>query len=156
MADNKTNTLESWMVNLILRNEDTGVLPAAIGDDGLHGSTTAGDLYLSLHTGDPGEGGDQTTSEATYTSYARVAVNRNSDGTADWSQSSAGSASTNNNTITFPTCTGGSNAITHFGIGTSSAGSGALLYFAPLSAPLAISTGIVPQFAAGSLSVAEK
>lgn len=30
-------------------------------------------LYIALHTGDPGEGGNQTTSEATYTSYARVA-----------------------------------------------------------------------------------
>ncbi len=29
-------------------------------------------LYVSLHTGDPGEAGDQTTSEAAYTSYARV------------------------------------------------------------------------------------
>ena len=33
-------------------------------------------LYVSLHTADPGEAGDQTTSEATYTGYARIAVVR--------------------------------------------------------------------------------
>ena len=41
-------------------------------------------FYLSLHTGDPGEAGDQTTSEATYTSYARVAVLRTSAGWNIW------------------------------------------------------------------------
>lgn len=41
-----------------------------------YGST----LYVNLHTADPGEAGNQTTSEATYTSYARVAVARTSGG----------------------------------------------------------------------------
>lgn len=36
--------------------------------------------YVSLHTGDPGEAGDQTTNEATYAGYARVAVARDSGG----------------------------------------------------------------------------
>jgi hypothetical protein len=38
------------------------------------------DLYLALHTADPGEAGNQTTSEATYTSYARVTVARSGAG----------------------------------------------------------------------------
>ena len=37
-------------------------------------------LYVSLHTADPGESGSQTTSEVAYTSYARVAVARTSGG----------------------------------------------------------------------------
>src|SRR5262252_1773311 len=37
-------------------------------------------LYLSLHTADPGAGGSQTTSEAAYTSYARATVARTSSG----------------------------------------------------------------------------
>jgi hypothetical protein len=54
---------------------------ANIGDaTGLRGSTTAGSLYLSLHTADPGETGSQTTSECNYTSYARQAVARSSGG----------------------------------------------------------------------------
>lgn len=32
--------------------------------------------YIALHTADPGEAGSAVTSEATYTSYARVAVTR--------------------------------------------------------------------------------
>src|SRR5206468_700832 len=37
-------------------------------------------LYVSLHTADPGEAGDQTTSECTYGSYARQAVTRSGAG----------------------------------------------------------------------------
>ena len=35
-------------------------------------------VFVALHTADPGEAGDQTTSEATYTGYARIAVARTS------------------------------------------------------------------------------
>ena len=52
---------------------------AGIGDvTGLVGSSADGNLYLSLHTADPA-GGNQTTNEAAYASYDRVAVAR--DGT---------------------------------------------------------------------------
>ena len=37
-------------------------------------------LYVSLHTANPGAGGAQNTSEAVYTSYARVAVARSTGG----------------------------------------------------------------------------
>lgn len=107
-------------------------------------------LYVSLHTADPGEGGDQTTNEATYTSYARVAVARTSGG---WTVS--GNAVTNAASILFPECTGGSNTITHFGVGKSSSGAGVLFYSGALTASLAVSTGIQPQFAAGDLDITE-
>jgi hypothetical protein len=42
-------------------------------------------VCISLHTADPGEAGDQTTSEATYKSYARVSVART---TAGWTVTS--------------------------------------------------------------------
>ena len=49
---------------------------ASIGDAaGLQNSAADGNIYVSLHTADPA-GGNQTTSEATYTGYARVAVAR--------------------------------------------------------------------------------
>src|ERR1700680_2784658 len=74
-------------------------------------------LYVSLHTADPGPSGNQTTSEATYTSYVRVAVARTSSG---WTVS--GNSVSPNATITFPTATGGSETETYAAIGIASSG----------------------------------
>lgn len=140
-----SNSFETSLLNLILANANI----ANIGDaTGLRGSTTAGSLYISLHTADPGEAGNQTTSEATYTSYARVAVSRN--GSA-WTVS--GSNGSNAATVSFPQATGGSNTITHFGIGTAASGTGVLLLSGALSASLAVSTGIAPKFDPGELDI---
>lgn len=113
-----------------------------------------GNLYLSLHTADPGEGGDQTTNEVStgaYTSYARVAVARDNTG---WTVS--GSSSTNAALIQFPQCTGGTGAtVTHVGIGTSSSGPGTLLASGALTASLAVSNLIQPQFAASAITYTE-
>lgn len=71
------NNWISDLLNLLFNNTNA----ANIGDaTGLRGSSSAGSLYLSLHTADPGLTGDQTTSEATYTSYTRVGVVRTSSG----------------------------------------------------------------------------
>lgn len=105
-------------------------------------------LYISLHTADPGATGNQTTNEATYTSYARVGVARDATG---WVID--GQTIKNDDPITFPTATGGSNTITHVGIGTASSGTGGLLLRAPLSASVSVSSGITPSFAAGVLIV---
>jgi hypothetical protein len=143
----KTNDWENALLLLLFNNDDA----ANIGDaSGLLGSATAGSLYISLHTGDPGEAGDQTTSEATYTSYARVAVARTTGG---WTVSA--NLATNAAAITFPQCTGGSNTITHFGVGTASSGAGVLLYKGALNSSLAVSTNITPEFGAGDLDVSE-
>lgn len=140
-----TNAFETDLLDHIFANADI----ANIGDaTGLRGSTTAGSFYISLHTADPGETGDQTTSEATYTSYARVAVVRSGSG---WTVS--GNEVTNAAAVTFPACTGGSSTVTHFGIGTDSTGAGNLLFYGALTASLAISNGITPSFAIGALSV---
>lgn len=104
------------------------------------------DLYLALHTADPGEAGSQTTSEATYTSYARVAVVRSAVG---WTVS--GATVENAALVQFVTCTGGSNTITHVSIGTVSSGAGQILVSGALSSSLSVSTGIQPQFSAGAL-----
>jgi len=96
-------------------------------------------LYVSLHTADPGEAGSQTTSEATYTSYARVAVARTSGGWVVTGNSVSPAAA-----ITFPEATGGTNTITHMGIGTASSGAGVLLYSGTVSPSLSVSTGVTP------------
>lgn len=116
---------------------------------GIRGSTTAGSLFVALHTADPGETGDQTTSEATYGSYARVAVARSGSG---WTVSgTAPTQATNAGAVTFPACTSGSNTITHFSIGRETSGTGQILVSGALGASLAVSTGITPNFAIGAL-----
>lgn len=107
-------------------------------------------LYVSLHTANPGATGSQTTSEAAYTSYARVAVARTSGG---WSISSE--TISNVAAVTFPTATGGSETETYVGIGTAASGTGILLWFGALTASLAVSNGITPSFAIGALTVTE-
>jgi hypothetical protein len=140
-----TNAFETSLLDHIFTNANI----ANVGDaTGLRGSSTAGSLYVSLHTADPGETGDQTTNEATYTSYARVAVARSG---AGWTVS--GNNASNAAAVTFPAATGGTNTITHFGIGTDSSGAGNLLFKGALSASLAVSSGITPSFAIGELDV---
>ena len=107
-------------------------------------------LYLSLHTADPGEAGDQTTNEATYTGYARVGVARDNTG---WVVS--GNQSSNDDLLQFPQCTGGSNTITHVAIGTASSGAGQILYSGALNASIVVSNLIQPQFAAAALQITE-
>ena len=70
----KGNTFENdW---LLLIFNATAI--ANIADNAASSPLTT--LQVSLHTADPGEGGSQTTSETSYTSYARVAVARTAGG----------------------------------------------------------------------------
>lgn len=146
----KTNTWESDLLLLVFNNTTA----ANIGDaTGLVGSSTAGSLYVSLHTSDPGETGTQTTNEANYTSYARVAVARSS---AGWTISgTAPTQAANAATVSFPQCTGGSSTVTYVGIGTASSGTGKLLYSGALTSSLAVSNNITPSFTAGALVITE-
>jgi hypothetical protein len=141
----KGNTFENDLLKLIFN----ATAIANIADNAATSPLT--DLYVSLHTADVGEDGTQETSEATYTSYARVAVARTTSG---WVASTAG-ATDNVAAITFPECTGGSNTITHFAVGTASSGAGKVLYKGALTSSLAVSTGITPEFAIGALDVTE-
>ncbi len=104
-------------------------------------------LYVSLHTADPGAGGSQTTSEAGYTSYARVAVARTSGG---WTVTSATVVPAA--TITFPASTGGSAAsITNWAVGTDSSSTGKILYTGTVTPNLTVvSGGAAPLLTAAS------
>lgn len=138
------NTMETELLEHLFENSDI----ANIGDaTGLRGSTTAGSLYIALHTGDPGEGGDQTTNEAAYGAYARVAVVRSA---AGWT--TTGNTVVNAADVTFPEATSGSETETHFSIGTSASGAGKIILSGALTASRAVSTGIQPYFPAGDLS----
>lgn len=139
-----TNALETALLGLLITNADA----ANIGDaTGLRGSSTAGVFWISLHTANPNETGDQTTSEATYTDYARVSVARS---TAQWTVT--GNTADNDNAITFPAASGGSSTITHFGLGSDETSTGNLFLYGTTNS-LAVSSGITPSFAAGALDI---
>lgn len=115
-------------------------------------STPLTNLYLSLHTGNPGVGNSQLTNEGTiYTNYTRIAVARTTGG---WDVPSGG-ATANAALVQFPQCGASGATITHVAIGTASSGAGTVLYAGELTSPLAVANGIQPQFAAGALDVTE-
>lgn len=135
----KGNTFENDLLKLIFN----ATAIANMADNAASSPLT--NLYVSLHTADPGEAGDQTTNETTYTSYARVAVARTSGG---WTVS-ANSVSPVAN-IDFPTCTGGSATITHWAVGTASSGAGKLLYSGAVSPNISVSSGVTPRLTTSS------
>jgi hypothetical protein len=124
-----------------------------IAEDDSTGALT--DLYVCLHTGDPGVGGDQRTNEATYGSYARVAVARTTSG---WAVPSSGSTSNDAvaGVVFVEATSGASNLITHVSIGTAGGtGAGKVLYSGQLSSSRTISEGIQPQFNRNALVCSE-
>jgi len=143
----KTNTFENELLLLIFNND---TLPLVGDATGIVGSSADGSLYVSLHTADPGEAGDQTTNETAYTNYVRVAVARTAGG---WTVS--GNTASNTALVQFAQCGVTGATLTHFGIGTASSSTGKLLYKGALTSSLAVSSGIQPQFAAGDLDVTE-
>lgn len=140
-----SNAFETEILDLIFNNAAI----ANIGDaGGLQPSATAGSLYVSLHTGDPGEAGDQTTNETAYTNYARVAVARSG---AGWTIS--GNTVSNAALVQFPQCGVTGATLTYVGVGTASAGAGVLLFSGQLSSSLVVANLIQPQFAIGDLDI---
>lgn len=107
-------------------------------------------LYLSLHTSSPGVGGNQTTNEASYTGYARVAISRDVAGMLI----SGGSVS-NAALVQFGACTSGSNTLTHFAIGTAASSTGQVLYFEALTTSFTVTAPIQPQFGTGTMTITE-
>ena len=103
-------------------------------------------VYVSLHTADPGEAGAQNTSEAAYGSYARVAVARSGAGFTVTGNSVSPAA-----TITFGAMTAGAGGtVTHFSIGTASSGAGVLLYKGAVSPTMAVANGVTPTLTTAS------
>lgn len=116
-----------------------------LGDaGGLLPSSSAGSVYMSLHTADPGEAGTQATNETSYSGYARIPIVRSTSG---WAVS--GNTAQNVAAILFPQCIGGSATITHAAVGYALSGANPIIFSGALSASLIVNPGITPQFAAG-------
>lgn len=135
----KSNTFENDLQKLIFN----GTAIANIADNAATSPLT--NLYVALHTADPGEAGDQTTSEIAYTSYARVAVARTSGG---WTVTGNSVSPVAN--IDFPAGTGGSGTATHFSIGTAASGAGKILHSGALSPTIVCGAGITPRITPAS------
>lgn len=135
----KGNTFENDLLKLIFN----ATAIANLADNAASSPLT--NLYASLHTGDPSEGGNQTTNECAYTSYARVAVARTSGGWTVTANSVSPVAD-----IDFPACTGGSETATHWAVGTASSGTGKILYSGTITPNIAIATSVTPKLTTAS------
>ncbi|MBC7282678.1 hypothetical protein [Hoeflea sp.] len=131
----KGNTFENDLLKLIFN----GVAIGNLADNAAAAPLT--DLYVSLHTADPGEAGDQTANEAAYTSYARVAVARSG---AGWTVT--GSSVSPAAEISFPEATGvaDNETVTHWGVGVAPAGAGKLLYSGAVTPNLIVRQAVTP------------
>lgn len=128
----KGNTFESDILALIFN-------ATAISDLARDAASPVATLTIALHTGDPGEGGTQLTSETAYTGYVRQTVARTSGG---WTISN-GSVSPVAN-IDFPECTASpGGAITHFSVGTGV--SNKLLYSGTVTPNITMAVGVIPR-----------
>jgi hypothetical protein len=130
----KGNTFENDLLKLIFN----GTTIANVADDATSSPIT--NIWVSLHTADPGEAGNQSTSETNYGAYARVGVART---TAGWTVSTNSVSPAAD--ITFPQATSGTATITHFAVGTASSGTGKVLYYGTVTPNIAVSAGVTPR-----------
>lgn len=144
----KSDIFEADLLKLIFN----GTAIANVADNAATAPLTS--LYVSLHTADPlagtTEGSNQTTAEATYTGYARVAVARTA---GAWSVTTDANGITGvspTSPITFGQATAGTNTITYFLIGTASTGTGKILYAGPVTPSISVTAGVQPQLTAAT------
>jgi len=138
-----TNDAETDVLNLYFNNTDH----ADVGDTpGLQGSATAGSYYISLHTADPTETGNEAN-EVSGGSYAREAVARSG---AGWTVS--GNNASNAAAITFTQATANWGTITHFGIHKTN-GAGEMFAYGALTSSVVINNTDQFEFAIGDLDV---
>jgi hypothetical protein len=136
----KGDTFENDLMKLIFN----ATAIANIADNAASSPLTS--LYVALHTADPGEAGVQTTSEISYTGYARVAVLRTSGGWTIVGNSVSPVAD-----ISFPISTGGTGGTaTHASVGVAASGGSKILYSGALSPNIVVTTGVTPIITTGS------
>lgn len=143
-----SNDFESDILALIFQNTNI----ANIGDaTGVRGATTAGSLFVALHTADPGEAGNQSTNETSYTGYARQGVVRSA---AGWTISGTNPTQVANAAnVDFPASTLGTPLITHFSVGYQVSGATKIIVSGALNSPQTINLGATPnRFAIGALT----
>ena len=130
----KSSAFENDWLKLVFN----GTAIANLADNAAASPLTS--LYVSLHTGAPGDAGTQATSECAYTSYARVAVARTTGGWTVTGNSVSPAAD-----ISFPAATGGTETASHFAVGVASSGAQKVLYHGTLTPNVSITSGVTPK-----------
>jgi len=126
----KTNYLENAILNHVLRK-------------GANNMTSPTNLYVALHTADPGE--DATTGEVSGNGYARQSVSFNA---------ASGGQSSHTALLTFQATGGNWGSITHASLWDAST-AGNPLYYGALASAKTINNGDKLEFPAGNVVVAE-
>lgn len=104
------------------------------------GSSPLTSIYVGLHTGDPGEAGSMSTSEAAYGSYSRVGVARTTGGwtvTGDHVNPVAD--------ITFAQAASGTESETYCSFGKSGSGAAEILFSGAVTPYIPVATGVTPR-----------
>ena len=139
-----SNDTETNFLKLLFQN----IAWALVGDaNGLQPSATPGNIYVRLHSADPGEGGTGDTNEIAYTGYAPVAIARSVAGF-----SVSGDTVSNAALVQFGICTAGTANAAYFSFCLGNGEGAKIIGSGILSSALSISNGIQPQFAIGALS----
>lgn len=97
-------------------------------------------ISTSLQTADPGVGGTMATSEASYTTYARVNVARTSGGFTVTNNTVVPVAS-----ITFGACTAGTSTVTYMCWGKTGGGASIILWSGTVTPNISVSNGVTPS-----------
>jgi hypothetical protein len=129
-----SNTTETAILKLVFQ----AVAWANYADNAA--TTPQTNVDVALHTADPGEAGTQSTSEVTYTSYARVSVARTTGGWTETTGTVSPVAS-----ITFPAGTGGSGTATFFSTGKTGGGASAILWSGTVTPNIVLGSGVTPS-----------
>jgi len=139
-----SDAAETALANLLFKN----IAWANFGDvSGLQPSATAGNLYVRLHSDDPGEGGTGDTNEISYTGYLPVEIVRGAGFTV------TGDTVSNTALTVFGKRTNsGTVTATHFSICLGSGAGAMILVSGALVDPVDISLNIQPEFAIGALT----
>src|SRR5215207_3207754 len=111
-------------------------------------TSPATSMVFALHTADPGAGGTQSTSEISYTGYARVSVLRT---TAGFPAPSGGVISPAAN-VDFGAMTAGTGGtVTHASLGTTpSTTANKQLYAGAVSPNIVVANGVTPRLTTAS------
>lgn len=131
----KSNAFEEDLLKLIFN----GTPIPNLADNA--STAPATNLYLALHTADPGESGVQTTSEVNYTGYARVPVSRTAAGWVVTGNSVSPAAA-----VEFGEMVSGTpGTAVYASIGVAQSGTGKILYRGALTPAVNYTVGVVPR-----------
>lgn len=131
----KSNVFEEELLKLIFN----GTPIPNLADNAAAAPTP--NLFLALHTADPGESGVQSTSEVNYTGYARVPVARSASGWVVTGNSVSPVAA-----IEFGEMAAGTpGTAVYASIGVAQSGTGKILYRGALTPAVNYTVGVVPR-----------